>query len=269
MAELFTLPNNHTISYAVYGAKGGYPIIGCHGLAGSVEAKGLDRPLAKAGLRYILIARPGYGKSDFYEMETAFCWADEIAPLLEKLNIEEFDVVGMSAGAVYAYALAAAFPKRVKALCIYSGIGAIYKPEVITLYPQSPELTQAIELYTKSSLADIASALYKAYIEPMPKRMRKIPMIRDSVKGGCMGMAQTARLEFLPWGFEIEEVAQPVRMFHSRSDAEVPYAIAEKTMGYLKDASMRTYEKESHQSPKMLKDVMKEIVSAHARQEAL
>lgn len=196
-------------------------------------------------------------------METAYSWAFEIEPLLQELQIDAFDIVGMSAGAVYAYALAAAFPKRVKSIYIYSGIGSIYKPEVVSLYPQSPELDQAIELYKTGELGDVTAALYRAYIEPMPEEMRQISIIRDSMQNGCMGMAQTARLEFLPWGFEIEKIAQPVLMFHSKADQEVPYAIAEKTMSYLKNVSMRTYESEPHSSKSMLQDVMAQILLDH------
>lgn len=264
MPQNFLLPNGFKLSYAVYGAPDGYPVIGCHGLAGSVEAQVFDAALSVAGLRYILVARPGYGQSDFYEMATPLTWAEDMDTFFSSLGVDEFDIVGMSAGAVYAYALAACYPERVKTVYIHSGMGAIYKPDVVALYPNTPGFAEELERHKSGTLEDIADTIFKAYIEPLPEEMRQFPMIRDSIVGGCLGMAQTAKLEFLPWGFEIEDITQPVRMFHSRSDEEVPYTIAVKSMCYMQNATIKSYENEPHASEGMLRDVMMKIVADHS-----
>ena len=188
MSEIFMLPDGKQIEYKVYGQKDGYPIVACHGLAGSVFADGVDELLEGCPIRYVLIARPGYGRSDFFPMKNIAEWPEIIKPLLEHLNIEAFDVVGISAGAPYAYATAVAFPDSVKNVFINKGLAAIYKPEILSLYPDAAQKEQVF--YKKESLENIADLLYNTYLSQLTEEHKQLPYIRDSMVGGCMGMAR-------------------------------------------------------------------------------
>lgn len=261
MSKIFTLPDGRKIEYKVYGQENGYPIVGCHGLAGSVFSEGADELLEGIPVRYILIARPGYGRSDFFLMKNIAEWPEIIKPLLEHLNIKEFDVIGISAGAPYAYAAAAAFPDRIKNVYINKGLGAVYKQEVISLYPHGAE--KEIAVYQKASLEKIAARLQETYLSQLTEEHKKIPYIRDSLVGGCMGMAACGKLEFMDWEFDIEDVLQPVQLFHCRDDQEVPFAMAEKTMEYLKDAKLVVHDTGGHMSEALMLDMMNRIISSH------
>lgn len=262
MSNVFTLAEGLKVEYKVYGQEDGYPIVGCHGLAGSVFADGLDEMLEGLPIRYILIARPGYGKSGFFEMKNIAAWPDIISPLLNHLNIGDFDVIGISAGAPYAYALATAFPERVKRVFINKGLAAIYKPEVIAMYPEGIE--DEVAVYTKGTLHEIATQLQATYIAQLTVEQKALPYIRDSIVGGCMGMALCGKLEFADWGFAIEDVEQPVQLYHCRDDQEVPFAMAEKTMGYLPHAEMIAHDVGGHMSELLMMDMMSRIIVMHA-----
>lgn len=261
MSEIFTLRNGSKIEYKVYGKRDGYPIIGCHGLAGSVHADGVEEMLEGTDLRYILIARPGYGKSDFFQMKNIAQWPEIIKPLLDYLNTKEFDIIGISAGAPYAYAAAVAFPDRIKNVYINKGIGAVYKQEVISLYPE--EAKKYIAFYQQESLEKIAVLLQETYFSNLTEEHKKIPYIRDALVGGCMGMAACGKLEFMDWGFDIENIEQPVLLFHCRDDKEVPFEIAEKTMEYLKNARMFAHDTGGHMSQELMTDMMNRIISSY------
>ena len=261
MSEIFVLPDGKKIEYKIYGKENGYPIMVCHGLAGSVFAHGGDKLLADASIKYILIARPGYGRSDFFYMENIAQWPKMIAPLLEYLKIEAFDVVGISAGAPYAYATAATFPDKVKNVFINKGLGAIYKPEVLSLYSDIAQ--QEISVYQKEPLKKIADLLYKTYLTQLSEEYKQLPYIRDSMVGGCMGMAACAKLEFKDWGFSIETVEQPVELYHCRDDQEVPFSMAEKTIEYLKNAELIAHDTGGHMSEKLMLDMMNRIISIY------
>ncbi|MDR1245943.1 MAG: hypothetical protein LBK57_02820, partial [Clostridiales Family XIII bacterium] len=91
-----------------------------------------------------------------------------------------------------------------------------------------------------------------------------IPYIRDSLVGGCMGMAACGKLEFMAdWGFDIENVTQPVYMYHCRDDSEVPFAMAEKTKEYLPNAAMFARDTGGHLSPELMTDMMETIKGIH------
>lgn len=261
MSEIYVLPDGKKIEYKVYGQKDGYPVVGFHGLAGSVFADGTDELLAGVPIRYIVIARPGYGRSDFFLMKNIAQWPQIIKPLLEHLNVTVFDVVGISAGAPYAYAAAAAFPDRVKNVFINKGLGAVYKPEVLALYPESAK--KELVVYQKESLEHIAELLYKTYFSQLAEEYKQLPYIRDSMVGGCMGMAACGKLEYMDWGFDIEAVEQPVMLYHCRDDQEVPFAMAEKTMEYLKHGEMIAHDTGGHMSEKLMMSMMQRIISIY------
>lgn len=261
MSEIYTLPDGKRIEYKVYGQEDGYPIVGCHGLLGSVFSDGADELLAGVPIRYILIARPGYGRSDFFLMKNIAEWPEIIKPLLEHLNIDAFDLVGISAGAPYAYATAAAFPDRVKNVFINKGFAAIYKPEILSLYPEVVQ--KELVVFQKESLANIADLLNKTYLSQLTQEHKLLPYIRDSMVGGCMGMAACGKLEFMDWGFRIEDVEQPVMLYHCRDDQEVPFAMAEKTMEYLKNAELIAHDTGGHMSEKLMMDMMNRIIAVY------
>ena len=99
----FQLPNGAYLSYAEYGAPDGQPLLLLHGLVGSVCSDGLEEQLRAFPLRVIALARPGYGASDYFDMDCAADWGRHLAGFFEYLGIQRFDVLGISAGAPYAY----------------------------------------------------------------------------------------------------------------------------------------------------------------------
>lgn len=262
MAETIVLQNGKRLSYQVYGKEDGYPILSFHGLAGTVESDGLDEQLAGTNLRVITTARPGYGESDFFLMENIAQWPELLQPLLKELRIGDFDVAGISAGTPYAYAVAAAFPGRVRHVFINKGLAAVHKPEILAMYPE--EVKKELEVYLRGDLEEIAEQLQRTYLEHLTEEHRKLPYIRDSIVVGCMGMAACGKLEFMDWGFDLETVMQPVYLFHCRDDAEVPFAMAEKTMEYLPRAEMTAHDTGGHMSEALTADMMTRILSIHS-----
>lgn len=66
------------------------------------------------------------------------------------------------------------------------------------------------------------------------------------------------------------DVSQPiintediVLLFHCRDDQEVPFAIAEKTMTYLKNAEMIAHDTEGHLSEALMMDMMNRIIAKY------
>ena len=91
----FQLPNGAYLSYAEYGAPDGQPLLLLHGLVGSVCSDGLEEQLRAFPLRVIALARPGYGASDYFDMDCAADWGRHLAGFFEYLGIQRFDVLGI------------------------------------------------------------------------------------------------------------------------------------------------------------------------------
>lgn len=131
----FQLPNGASLSYAEYGTSTGNPVLLFHGLVGSICSEGMEESLCGLPVRVIALARPGYGASDYFDMDCVADWGRLLAEFWDHLELWSFDIVGISAGAPYAYSLAALYPDRIGTLYINSGIPAVCFPNVLAQYP--------------------------------------------------------------------------------------------------------------------------------------
>ena len=71
----FQLPNGASLSYAEYGTSTGRPVLLFHGLVGSICSEGMEESLCRLPMRVIALARPGYGASDYFDMDCVADWA--------------------------------------------------------------------------------------------------------------------------------------------------------------------------------------------------
>ncbi|KDO23153.1 hypothetical protein SPRG_09961 [Saprolegnia parasitica CBS 223.65] len=107
-----TVPSGHRVSYAVVGDPSGRPVLCFLGIRGHRYFTYLYKALAcKHKIRLFGIDRPGYGLSDPLAAGNStpapIAFARLVGALLDVLGIDEFGLVGGSAGAMYAVAIAA------------------------------------------------------------------------------------------------------------------------------------------------------------------
>src|SRR5512137_529228 len=114
MKQMIRYKNGNTLSYTEYGDKHGYPVLVQHGLIASITDYHLFDSLINAGKRVISIARPGYGESSPYPMVNIAEWGEIVSILVEELQVSKFDVLGMSSGAPYSYAIGYKLPDKVR-----------------------------------------------------------------------------------------------------------------------------------------------------------
>ena len=132
MKQIARYKSGNTLSYAEYGDPNGYPVLVQHGLIASIEDSDLFEPLVVLGTRLVCIARPGYGESSPFVMKNMAEWGDIVAMLVDQLQLPRFDVLGMSSGAPYGYALGYRFPDRARNIFILSGIPALYDDKILS-----------------------------------------------------------------------------------------------------------------------------------------
>jgi pimeloyl-ACP methyl ester carboxylesterase len=253
MKQVAQYGNGHSLSYADYGAPGGFPILIQHGSVASIEDEHLFRRLIQAGRRVICMARPGYGASSPYAMRNIAEWADIVSVLFDKLALPRFDVMGTSSGAPYGYAIGHKFPDQVRNLYIFSGIPALYDEEIQSHwpYPITPEVT----------LADLERLAHELFFSSLTEEELQRPDVRDSMMNNCFGIALDWRLRVLDWGFSLEDVNPYVHMQHSRFDEAVPLITAQLTAGRLPHCTLEVKETGVHFSPEALDEFLRTAVS--------
>jgi pimeloyl-ACP methyl ester carboxylesterase len=247
--------NGQALSYAEYGDKNGYPLLIQHGLIASISDDDLFEQLIAWGTRLICIARPGYGESSPYLMNNMAEWADIASVLIDTLQLSQFDVLGLSSGAPYSYALGYKFPARVRNIFVLSGIPALYDDQVLSLWPYP--------VNKNASMAELEKLAGELFFSNVANDDLQRNDIKDSTRHHCFGIAQDLRLRCQDWGFRLSEVPEQVYMQHSQWDTAVPVSVAELTAQLLPNCRLAIRETDVHFSKGMLNDFIKTVMASY------
>jgi pimeloyl-ACP methyl ester carboxylesterase len=240
------------LSYAEYGDKNGYPVLIQHGLIASIDDHDLFDRLIQSNARLICIARPGYGESSPYFMNSFAKWADIVLPLIRELKLAQFDVLGMSSGAPYSYSLGYRFPDQVRNIYIFSGSPALYDEIVLSQWPY--------EMAKNKNIEDMEKLAHELFFSNFTKDDLMKNDIKDSMMNNGFGVAQDLLLRAVDWGFRLSDVKEKVFMRHSKGDDSVPYSTAIRTAELLPDCALELMETGPHFSTEALDDFIKTVM---------
>jgi pimeloyl-ACP methyl ester carboxylesterase len=255
MKQTLLYKNGNLLSYAEYGDKNGFPILIQHGLIASINDASLFERLIGLGARLICIARPGYGESSPYVMDRMGEWGDIILNLIDGLKLSHFDVLGMSSGAPYSYAIGAKFPDKVRNIYIFSGIPALYDDKVLSSWPYG--------VTKNASITEMENLAHELFFSNLSEDDLSNPDIKDSMMNSCFGIAQDLKLRCMDWGFKLSDVKEHVFMQHSRMDHSVPFMTAELTSKLLPNCSFEIKENDVHFSNEALDEFIKNTMAAY------
>jgi pimeloyl-ACP methyl ester carboxylesterase len=249
MKQIVLYKNGNSLSYAQYGDKDGYPILVQHGLIASISDYHLFDRLIKSGTHLICIARPGYGASSPYSMDSIAEWGDMVSVLVDELNLSRFDILGMSSGAPYSYAIGNKFPDRVRSIFIFSGTPALYDDNILAVWPY--------EVKKNASISELEKLAYELFFSNLLEEDLLRNDIKDSMMNNCFGIAQDLKLRCMDWGFSLSDVKVNVYMQHSKADNEVPFITAEMTSKLLPNCRFEIKENDVHFSNEILDNFIK------------
>ena len=244
MIQIVEYRNKNLLSYSEYGDKNGYPILVQHGLIASISDYHLFDRLIESGTHLICIARPGYGESSPYSMSNMAEWGELVSVLVNELKLPQFDILGMSSGAPYSYAIGYKLPEQVRNIFIFSGTPALFDARVLALWPY-PVNKQA-------SLIELERVAKEIFFSDVSQEDSLGNDIRDSMRNDCFGIAQDLKLRCMDWGFDLSEVKATVYMQHSKADDQVPFSTAEITAHLLPNCQLNIKESGGHFSDELL-----------------
>ena len=235
-----SLPDGRQLGYGEVGAEDGVPVLHFPGSPGARQSALDEAGITAAGVRLLTLERPGIGLSTRMPGRRLLDWPADVEALADQLAIERFGVVATSAGGPYAFVCGARLSNRVTGIALRATVGQAYdRPEHDHLAPghTAPVLaliragTPASELRENlRAMADLWNADpdggWQFFLAMLP------PAVRDGLPegGGAFRAAMSATfadaegytddrvVALSSWGFDLGEVAVPVRAWHGTAD---------------------------------------------------
>ena len=122
---ILRLHDGRRLGVAEFGSRSALPVIYLHGFIGSrLEPAAVEIE----DTNIISFDRPGYGRTDLQRLPSLRAWGADVAEALVQLGVADCILVGVSTGAPYALAVAAALGSRAKRVILAGGIAG---PEVL------------------------------------------------------------------------------------------------------------------------------------------
>jgi pimeloyl-ACP methyl ester carboxylesterase len=245
------LGDGRRLGYAEWGTPEGTPVVGLPGTPNSRLAHlGAAAPRA-AGVRLLMVDRPGLGLSDELPERTLLDWADDMRELADALGVGRFAVFGVSGGGPHAAACAFALPDRVTLLGLVSTVGPVWdvpalaarlprgRRELVDLARRDPlAARERVRQECEADLARLARDPDRwlddwAQTAPPPDRDAvsdaeiRAMYIGSVGEAGLDAYAREVELIWLTsWGFDPSDIAVPTTLWHGGLDAAVPVAVA-------------------------------------------
>jgi pimeloyl-ACP methyl ester carboxylesterase len=269
--RFLSLKNGGRLAYVEYGAARGEPIFFFHGWPSSRTMAALTDSVARElNLRIISADRPGICDSSFQSNRQLLDWPGLLQQFADHLEIERFRLLAFSGGAPYAYASGYKLPTRVRAIAIVSGavpfadlsdhggLLPLYR-WMMWFYRNQPRLLRKLFQLARPIVS------WPTSLRMARKFMRMLPepdaeALKDSAAfdicfesqrrawrgSGADGVMADAEIYGRPWGFRLEGVAVPVRLWHGKKDRAFSFRVAEETAKRLPNCVARYIDNEGH-----------------------
>jgi pimeloyl-ACP methyl ester carboxylesterase len=290
--DFVQLENGGVLALAEYGDASGVPVIFCHGWPSSrTMARLTDEAARDLGIRIISPDRPGISGSSLQPNRNLSDWPPVVRQLVDHLGIDAFHVLGISGGAPYAYATAVSMPERVRAIAIVSGATPIvdlahregllplYRG-MLRLYRSQPELLRRLFCLARPILSLRPPVRLRPLIlkilmlRPCDEESLRDSMAFEAVfesqrrawRGSAEGVMADAQIYAKPWGFRIEQVRVPVRLWHGKEDRAFSVRLAEEIADRLPDCTARYVDGAGHYSLpiRYIRQILEDLICSGA-----
>lgn len=282
------LQDGAVVAFEEYGDANGVPLIFCHGWPSSrTMARLTAEPARELGIRVISPDRPGISGSSLQPDRKLSDWPRVVERIVDHLGVREFRMLAISGGAPYAYATAAAMPQRVQAIAIVGGappMAELVDAEellplyrwMLALYRSRPRLLRRFFHLARPVLSLRPPVRFRPLLLKMLMlRPCDAESLRDAAafeaifesqrrawRGSAEGVMADAQIYAQPWGFAIEDVQVPVRLWHGKQDRAFSIRLAEQVAKRLPNCKARFVDEAGHYSLPIrhMREILKDLI---------
>jgi pimeloyl-ACP methyl ester carboxylesterase len=260
------------IAYDEYGDPSGAPVLFFHGWPSSRSMAQLaDTAGRSLGARIISPDRPGINGSSFVPERTLQDWPRVLAALVSHFALERFRILAVSGGAPYAYVSAWQFPERVQAIAVVSGAPPIAELSdraglwrlhrwMLALHAKNPALLRKLFRVARPFACLRMSLRYRPFLRLVLQKMDADALRDQTAFEACFessrqawrasleGVMADAEIYAKPWGFQLEQIEVPVRLWHGTRDRTFSCKLAEELAPRLPKGRLEIVEGAGHYS---------------------
>jgi pimeloyl-ACP methyl ester carboxylesterase len=253
--QSITLNDQRKLSFNIYGAENGKPIIYFHGGPSSRLEGALSHEIAiERNYQIICPDRPGHGHSDPKPGYKILDLADDVLELADHLGLDHFGVMGVSGGGPPVISCAYRLKDRLDFAIFLGGAAPIYTD------PIASRNLSALDRITAGLAARLPRGLFILFMGLMIGTFKNINTkdrykkvfgsllceadlqivesipdfvpammfsILEAYRNGAGGPADDTVAIVKDWGFPLKEVEYPVVIVHGTEDKHVPYSFAQ------------------------------------------
>jgi pimeloyl-ACP methyl ester carboxylesterase len=283
--QTMRLPDGRRLAWYEFGDPAGVPCLYLPGTPESGLAGGCYHSAArKAGVRWISVDKPGYGRSDPCPRRSLAQWAADAGQLVARLRLESFAVAGESGGGPHALAVSHALADTVTMTVLLAAMGPGHEPWVRKGMRPTNVMFFYLTLYCPAALRVPLAVMRQALrVPPVAAWMeRRAPAadraavadpdyqirhlaVPDAFRGGTRAAAEELQLFARPWGFDLSEITGPVHVWHGGEDVNVPIAVARGMAAALPDAVTHFFPAAAHAVGFEQRDAVMEIIAGATR----
>ncbi|MEJ2732659.1 MAG: alpha/beta hydrolase [Anaerolineae bacterium] len=269
-AGLVELSDGRRLAYSLFGAPQGRPAFYFHGTPGSRHEPSLGRDAAtRHAVCIVALDHPGFGGSDYHSGRRLLDWPYDVLEAAQQLGLGRFGVVGASGGGPYALACAHAIPERLDFAAVMGSWAPVHgtrlAQDMAPLDRFFARLSGSLPLlfYAPFSLLALSvtrlspQSFFKTIDSSMSGPDRELIRdravadfyandMKEAFRQGVRGPADDAILLYQDWGFNLEEIAIPVHVFHGQEDKFAPFSFAEYLHRTIPQTTLHAYPQAGH-----------------------
>ncbi len=256
------LDDGRVIGIREAGVAGGWPLLVFHGTPSSrlcplPEAD--PEGTRAAGVRVIVLERPGFGVSSPQPRRRIIDWPRDVAQVAEALGIQSFAIAGMSGAGPYLAACAHQLQQRVRTVAMLGVVCPLDARGVLgamtarrrLMYralPLAPYAAPLLGLLGPASVARLMTADVPPCDQAILARIAVAyaAMKREAFRQGPAAFVTDLALVARPWGFRLEDIRVPVHVWHGALDVSTPPAMGRHLATSIPGASFHFVRGEGH-----------------------
>jgi pimeloyl-ACP methyl ester carboxylesterase len=282
------LSGGRSVTISEYGDKDGAPVFFCHGWPSSrTMAELTDSAARELHLRIISPDRPGIRNSSLHVERNLLDWPPLVRQIADQLKFDRFHILAISGGAPYAFAAAWALPTRVRAIAVVSGappladlvardgLLPLYR-WLLFFYPRHrgllrfgfhaarPLLSLKVPIRFRPLLLKLLQPCDASVMRDIAAFEACFESQRQAWRASADGLMIDAEIYAQSWGFPLEEIQVPVRLWHGKRDRSFHWELARSLGARLPRCRERLVEGEGHYSLPIrhMSEILADLVSA-------